>query len=662
MTKKYIPVLFVLIFCVLWSKAQVPLDQMGYADSLNNSLRLNTPDSIKARTYFLLSYYYITVNEDKKSKLCLDKGRALGKRYLYLQAISYFYESIVYLEQDMERSRLAALTCDKLLSGYSEKEAYLFRARALHNTAIIEQRKDNLKGTVDIMLNRIIPLTKKSGDTLKLADFYTQLALNFMNTRELNKAESYYNLAIQIAKNKSANSPILLKAYIYAAGNYNYLMKFSQARAVLDKAKAILIHYPESDLAPNYFFSEGNYFEGKQQYKAALNSYNLGIASAKTLKKTYMVNSLLLQKYSALTYLKDYKGAQRILDSVIKDKDFMSSANNRKSIYKQQAKNNVRLGNIKTAYQWLELQGKLADSLYQSKRTEEINALEAKFRSAENRKRISDLTAANEKVNLEAKNRLLMNWLLGTVSLFLSIILVAGYLFFQKNRKLKELNYQQELKYIDQQHQVKLTRVMIQGQDEERKRVARDLHDGLGGMLSAVKIHLSGYAAKLHSDDDQELDLIISRLDSSITELRAIASNMMPASLFQLGLKVSLKDLCESFISHNLNIDFQHFGLKDDIPVDKQVTIYRIVQELLNNVTRHARAKNVLLQCSQYGENFMITIEDDGVGFDPESLNEKKGMGMNNIKARVAYLDGKFEIISSKGQGTSINIEMNIRS
>jgi two-component system, NarL family, sensor kinase len=662
MAKKYIVVLFVLMFCVLWSKAQVPLDQKGYADSLNNSLKLNTSDSIKARTYFLLSYYYITFNEDKTSKLCLDKGRLLGKRYPYLQAISYFYESIIYLEQNKERSRHAALTCDKLLSRYSDKEAYLFRARALHNTAIIEQRKDNLKGTVDIMLNKIIPLTKKSSDTLKLADFYTQLALNFMNTRELSKAETYYNLAIQMAKNKSANSPILLKAYIYAAGNYNYLMKFPQSRAVLDKARAILNHHRESDLAPNYYFSEGNYFEGKQQYKTALNSYNSGIASAKALKKTYMVNLLLLQKYSALTYLKDYEGAQRILDSVIKDKDFMSSANNRKSIFKQQAKNNLRLGNIKTAYQWLERQGKLTDSLYQSKRTEEINALEVKFRSAENRKRISDLTAANEKVKLEAKNRLLMNWLLGTVSLFLTIIVVAGYFFFQKNKRLKELNYQQELKYIDQQHQVKLTRAMIQGQDEERKRVARDLHDGLGGMLSAVKIHLSGYASRLHSENDQELDLIISRLDSSITELRAIASNMMPASLFQFGLEVSLKDLCESFIPDNLNIDFQCLGLKDDIPVDKQVTIYRIVQELLNNVTRHARAKNVLLQCSQYGDNFMITIEDDGVGFDPESLNEKKGMGMNNIRARVAYLDGKVEIMSAESQGTSINIEMNLRA
>ena len=132
----------------------------------------------------------------------------------------------------------------------------------------------------------------------------------------------------------------------------------------------------------------------------------------------------------------------------------------------------------------------------------------------------------------------------------------------------------------------------------------------------------------------------------------------MPASLLQLGLELALKDLCESFISDNLNIDFQFLGLTNNIPMDKQVAIYRIVQELLNNVAKHAKAKNVLLQCSQYDDNFMITIEDDGVGFDPESLNEKNGKGMTNIKAKVAYLDGKFEIMSSDGEGTSINIEL----
>ncbi|TCO25342.1 histidine kinase/DNA gyrase B/HSP90-like ATPase [Pedobacter psychrotolerans] len=223
------------------------------------------------------------------------------------------------------------------------------------------------------------------------------------------------------------------------------------------------------------------------------------------------------------------------------------------------------------------------------------------------------------------------------------------------------MNYQQELKYMVQQYQVKLTRAMINGQDEERNRLGRDLHDGLGGMLAAVKINLSGWSAKSSMTDDQELGSIVNRLDNSITELRSIAGNLMPVSLLKFGLEVSLRDLSESFMSDSLVIDFQCLDVIDGLPVDQQMTIYRIVQELLNNVAKHSKAKNVLLQCSLSLNNFMITIEDDGVGFDMESLKEKKGMGISNIKTRVAYLDGKFDIVSgNNGQGTHVNIELKV--
>lgn len=661
MPKKYTLLLLILHFSIAWCKAQLPLNQESYADSLNKSLKLGVSDSIKARTFFLLSYYYHNKHDDQKAKWCLEKGRELSKKYPYLQAISYYYESVVYMENDTLKSHTAALKGNQLLFRYSNKEAYLFRARSLHNIIIIQQRNDHIKTVVDMLLNQIIPLAKKSGDTLRLATYYTQLAMIFMNSRERYKAETYYNLAIEMSKNLSHNSPVLAEAYILASMNYNYLFKFSQSRSMLDKAKVILANHPKSDIQPRYYYSEGNYFEGLHQYKSALKSYDKGIAIGKELKMSYLVQSLLIQKYSALKNLKDYKTAQQILDSVAKDNDFMSSANNRKSIYKQQAQNNFRLGNIKTAYGWLERHGKLNDSLYKSKINTDINALEAKFRSAENKKRISELTAANEKVKFEAKNRLLMNWLLGAVSLFLAFVLIGGFLFFQNRKKLKELNYRQELKYIDQQYQVKLTRAMINGQDEERKRVARDLHDGLGGMLAAVKINISGWAAKSRLTDDQELSSIVSRLDSSITELRSIAGNLMPASLLKFGLKVSLRDLCELFMSDNLAIDFQCMGVIDRLPVDQQMTIYRIVQELLNNVVKHSKAKNVLLQCSLYQNNFMITIEDDGVGFDIGSLKGKEGMGISNIKTRVAYLGGKLEFVSSdNGQGTNINIELKV--
>ncbi|TCO25341.1 hypothetical protein EV200_104379 [Pedobacter psychrotolerans] len=109
MAKKYILVLLILPLCIAWCKAQLPLNQESYADSLNKSLKLNVSDSTKARKFFLLSYYYHNKHEDQQSKWCLDKGRELGNKYPYLQAISYFYESIVFLESDTLKSQKARI-------------------------------------------------------------------------------------------------------------------------------------------------------------------------------------------------------------------------------------------------------------------------------------------------------------------------------------------------------------------------------------------------------------------------------------------------------------------------------------------------------------------------------------------------------------------------
>jgi len=661
MGKKFAILLSILVLSTLWCKAQLPLNQKAYLDSLTKSLKLNSSDSVRARTYFLLSHYYINNNDDKQSAFFLDKGRKIGKKYPYVQAISHYYESGLYIDTDTARSKRAALMGNQALSKYISKEAYLVRSKMLYNTAIIAQKGDDNKQVVNIILNKVIPLGKKSGDRLTLAKYYSQLAVILMNTDQSNKAEIYFDLAINTATKITGKSTILLSTYIFAASNYIYLMKLPHAKLMLDKAKAILKHYPASSKWPDYYYSEGNYFEQTHQYKLALRSYNNGIVMGNALHQTYLVETLLLQKYSALKKLNDYKGAHRLLDSLSKQQQFMAIANNRKSIFAELAKSNLRLGKVKTAYHWLERHGQLSDSLYESRLIKEINDLEAKFRDSENKKRITDLTAANEKINLEVKNTHLVNWLLGSFSALLTLTVLAGYFFYRNDKKLKEFHYQQELTNIRQNHQIKLTRAMLQGQDEERKRVARDLHDGLGGMLSAVKINLSGFARNANLILDRDLDPIITLLDNSITELRSIARNLMPASLHKIGLENSLKDLCDSMVSNQLNIDFQCLGAMEDIIIDEQMTIYRIIQELLNNVIKHANAKYVLLQCSRYHEDFMITIEDDGKGFNLDSLKEKNGLGITNIKTRVAYLNGDIEIQSSNHTtGTAIYIELKV--
>lgn len=158
---------------------------------------------------------------------------------------------------------------------------------------------------------------------------------------------------------------------------------------------------------------------------------------------------------------------------------------------------------------------------------------------------------------------------------------------------------------------------------------------------------------------DHRLNDSILQLDRSVGELRRIAHNLMPATLLRYGLETSLKELCESLMSKQLTIDLQCIDIQRDLPQKEQLFIYRIVQELLSNAIKHANAKNIMLQCSQDHTIFLITIEDDGIGFDIEQADLSKGIGIANIRSRVAYLNGTIEFMKKEPRsGSTINIEL----
>ncbi len=132
------------------------------------------------------------------------------------------------------------------------------------------------------------------------------------------------------------------------------------------------------------------------------------------------------------------------------------------------------------------------------------------------------------------------------------------------------------------------------------------------GALAGIKIKLSGQEKK---ERTPQLNEVILQLENSINELRRIARNMMPENLQKAGLEIALRDLCESLLSDETHIEFHAFGLQPAIPLNVQVNIYRIIQELLSNAVRHAHASKIIVQCSQNDDIFFITVEDNGRGF-----------------------------------------------
>ncbi|GAA4785801.1 hypothetical protein GCM10023231_12110 [Olivibacter ginsenosidimutans] len=156
------------------------------------------------------------------------------------------------------------------------------------------------------------------------------------------------------------------------------------------------------------------------------------------------------------------------------------------------------------------------------------------------------------------------------------------------------------------------------------------------------------------------IDETILQLESSIGELRRIARNMMPETLIRSGLEVALGDLCISLTSDTVDIEFQAGDIQEGMDVQTQVNIYRIIQELLANAIRHGKATEILVQCIQGENNVLITVEDNGKGFDSKDQMPSKGIGLNNIKNRVDLMKGNVQIDSVINEGTTVNIELHV--
>src|SRR5690606_34055816 len=233
-----------------------------------------------------------------------------------------------------------------------------------------------------------------------------------------------------------------------------------------------------------------------------------------------------------------------------------------------------------------------------------------------------------------------------------------------KNQKLliqNDLLHKEELRTMRQQERLSQYDAMLQGQEAERSRMAKDLHDGLGGLLAGVKLKLSSIVARasgVHTGEKNAIHDVVNQLDYSVDELRRIAHNMMPESLRFGGLAPALSDLCRYMGTPIVQVVFQNLGMKGNYPDQLRVAVYRAVQELLTNAIKHANSTKVILQCSDMDKWLFVTVEDNGIGMELREKNRKKGLGLINIRNRISLLNGEIETISHPGEGTTVNIQI----
>jgi signal transduction histidine kinase len=300
----------------------------------------------------------------------------------------------------------------------------------------------------------------------------------------------------------------------------------------------------------------------------------------------------------------------------------------------------------------------LSDSLLNATIQRTTLELEEKYASAAKVARIKNLEDEQALQQLSLRQKTLLNYFLLGAAVLLGIIFFLSY----RNYRQKRFLQQQQINELEAEKKQMATEAVLKGEEKERTRLARDLHDGLGGMLSGIKYSFQNMKGNLilTQENAQDFERSMDMLDSSIREMRRVAHNLMPEALVKFGLDTALKDFFKEINrSGILKVRYQSIGL-DTTSLDQtlSITVYRIIQELINNTIKHAGASEAVVQISLSDGQLSITAEDNGKGFDPAKVKGVKGIGWSNIQNRIDFLKGTFDIRSVPGHGCSVQIEL----
>lgn len=353
---------------------------------------------------------------------------------------------------------------------------------------------------------------------------------------------------------------------------------------------------------------------------------------------------------------KNISAAHKWLKNIEKiERDFITDKE-LKDYYQLNAEAYAASGNYKKSYAYADSVITLQSKIDEEKTGRITQEMLAKLQTREKEARIELLEAENLIKELQLSNNKKQNRLLITGTAILACLTIVFWRLGQKIKRQKNLIEQN----IAGREKIITMKFMIEGQHAERTRIAKDLHDGLGGLLSTVKSYFSKIEPDTANHNPELYNKVNQLIDEACIEVRKISHNMMPHALSIAGLRGALEDLKFYIIGSGLVCKMETSGQMEHLPENTSTMLYRIIQELVQNIIKHAQATEVFIQVLYLKGTMHITIEDNGRGFDLEHPYTHKGMGIENVRSRVNYLNGTVMFDTVAGKGTTVNIEIPI--
>jgi two-component system, NarL family, sensor kinase len=643
-------------------------DAQTNIDSIDNVLKTTKDDTAKVNLLLSSNQTLRYTLPEKSLDYCLQTI-ALSKKINYPLGLANAYRLLGSYYFDIKNETDSAtryyLLADSI---YHQKNDIKFKegtGAIQHALGTIQLRQGNYLEAVHYLVKAARVLDSLNNKTI-LPKTYNNLSLLYTFLKQFDKAEFYARACVRIAE-VTGNLQLISGGSVTLAAALIEQKKYEEALPNILKAKDIAQKRNDHYILGVCYRNLGHYYGFyKKDYVQAIN-YNEKALEQVKLLGNQLDEAIILINMSGFYFFDNQ--FEKAKNTALKANELSHSLKSvdmelRSLYYLAQAE--AHFGDTRKAYDDMHQSWDLKDSAYTEENRRQIDFLDASYQSEKKEKEILKLQNEKQINEIIIKRRNIVIYALFVTICLLFVMALLIYRNIRNKRIITENHLEIEkhkVRELENEKILSATQSVLQGEETERKRLARDLHDGLGGLLSGVKVALNNMKGNviLTGENVESFNQALGMLDNSITELRRVAHNMMPEALVKLGLKDTLTDFCSELGKLNpVQIDFQFYGQFERVESNLEINIFRIIQELVNNVIKHAEAKELVVQMIQEPKRLCFIVLDTGIGFDLKDIQFTKGIGLASIKSRVDSFNGQMEINSKPGKGTEITIEFSI--
>lgn len=648
----------ILVFSVVCISA---IAQNTFLDSLRSKIQIEKNDTEKVRMLVQLGTrmrFNDTTESWKDQKEIANIARITGNDYFKGQ--SYFLAATIYLGKQPVQAIVNYENAIKIFSKFPDNRRIAISLGETYiNLGLLHNNNNDYETAIYYYLKAEEIYLKNAPNSSDLAILYSNLSITYGTINKYDEALNFSRKGLERAR-KGKDKVAVMNALYAHGGNLVSAKKGDTGLALLDSAKQIAIQLNDLYYIYSSDFMKAMYYYNTKQYRKAIEHYTICLNFAKKYNSTPDIGNNFLNIAGNEAELRLPRLAAAHLDSSTKYLDYKVLSISKQMYFENYAEVYKQLGDFTKAFAFKDSVGIIKELLYQSDNIKQLEFRQARYNYEKQANEINQLEIDKRIRDLTIKQKNTLNYLLTGSAFTLLLVVLLTYRNFRQKQKLQ----QQRINELETEKQLEAAEAVVKGEEQERTRLAKDLHDGLGGMLSGIKYSFSTMKGNLvmTPENHQAFERSMDMLDSSIREMRRVAHNMMPEALVRFGLDTALNDFCNEINqSGALKINYQSFGLEGaTIDQTTAITVYRIVQELINNTMKHAKATSAIVQLAKSNGQLSLTVEDDGTGFDTSLLKMKNGIGWINIQNRVDFLKGKLDIRSKQGEGTSVQIELYI--